>query len=250
MTDFALYQGTLYHARFTPKRHRFSYRVMMPLVRLDTLAIGLKNIPFWSTRRRSVARFAREDFLGDPTIPLDQCVRDRIFEETEQRHEGPIYLLANWRYFGYQNNPIAVYYCFSDSSRQQLNYIVAEVTNTPWHERHSYVLPINSDTGQLDHVFDKALHVSPFNPMGMKYRWHSGKPGETLSIRITAFEHSERTFDAVLNLHNVGWGRSVLTRALLRFPFMTVKVVFAIYWQALQLWIKRVPIYPHPTSTK
>lgn len=250
MTDFALYHGTLYHARFTPKRHRFSYRVMMPLVRLDTLAEGLKNIPFWSTRRWSVARFAREDFLGDPEIPLDRCVRDRVLEETGQRHEGPIYLLANWRYFGYQNNPIAVYYCFRDASREQLDYIVAEVTNTPWHERHSYVLPITRENGQLDHTFDKALHVSPFNPMAMQYRWHSGMPDNTLSIRITAFEHAERTFDAVLNLHNAGWGRFVLSCALLRFPFMTLKVVFAIYWQALRLWIKRVPIYPHPASTE
>ena len=76
------------------------------------------------------ARFLRRDFLGAPEIPLADAVRQRIKEETGKDHAGPIYLLANWRYFGYQNNPIAVYYCY-DAAGEQLQYVVAEVTNTP-----------------------------------------------------------------------------------------------------------------------
>lgn len=132
----------------------------MPFVELSSLNELTQALPLWSTKRWAPARFVRTDFLGAADVPLIEAVRDRIFEETGERHTGPVYLLANWRYFGYQNNPIAVYYCYCEQNKV-LQYLVAEVTNTPWGERHSYVLPVPDDNAPLTTEFEKELYVSP-----------------------------------------------------------------------------------------
>jgi len=240
-----LYTGTLQHARYTPKRHRFAYKVFMPFVELDSLPQFIKQLPMWSVGRWAPARFVRGDFLGDQSVPLADAVRRRIFEETGQQQTGPIYLLANWRYFGYQNNPIAVYYCY-DPTGEQLEYVVAEVTNTPWGERHSYVLRAPGDDTPLRTEFDKALHVSPFNPMDMTYRWASNAPGDDLQIQIALFEKDERIFDAVLTLTGQPLDARNARRAILSYPLMTVKVVAGIYWEALRLFLKGVSLHSHP----
>ena len=240
-----LYTGTLQHARYSPKRHLFAYQVFMPFVELDSLPQFIKQLPFWSLGRWAPARFVRGDFLGDQSVPLAEAVRQRIFEETGQQHTGPIYLLANWRYFGYQNNPIAVYYCY-DTAGEQLEYVVAEVTNTPWGERHSYVLRAPGDDAPLRAEFDKALHVSPFNPMDMTYRWTSNAPGDDLQIQIALFEGDERIFDALLTLSGQPLDARSARRAILSYPLMTVKVVAGIYWEALRLFLKGVSLHSHP----
>ena len=240
-----LYSGTLGHARYTPKPHAFTYKVFMPFVELETLSDLTEQLPLWSAKRWAPARFLRRDFLGPDTLPLADAVRQRIQEETGERHTGPIYLLANWRYFGYQNNPIAVYYCY-DKPNGRLQYVVAEVTNTPWGERHSYVLKAPEGEGPLITEFDKALHVSPFNPMDMTYRWYSDDPGESLAIKITLFQDNGRIFDAVLSLTAEPLNARSAVRAILSYPLMTLKVVAGIYWEALRLFLKGVSLHAHP----
>lgn len=240
-----LYTGTLRHRRHQPKQHAFVYNVFMPFLRLDELDRVLSLSPFWSKGRFAPARFVRDDFLGDPAVPLDKAVRQRIFQAHGIHHTGPIYLLANLRYFGYQINPISCYYCY-DETETRLEYLVAEVTNTPWGERHSYVL--RGDEGQrvLREEFAKDLHVSPFNPMEMHYSWRSNCPGRRLAIHLENHSNGERIFDATLALSGEAVTRRSLHRVLWKFPFMTAKVALAIYWQALKLFIKRVPIHRHP----
>ena len=169
------------------------------------------------------------------------CIRDsadavrlRIHEETGKHHAGPIYLLANWRYFGYQNNPIAVYYCY-DQPEGRLQYVVAEVTNTPWGEKHSYVLEAPAVEGPLVTEFNKALHVSPFNPMDMTYRWRSNNPDESLAIQIALFQGGGKIFDAVLSLTAEPLNARSAVRAILTYPLMTVKVVAGIYLSLIHI---------------
>jgi len=216
----------------------------MPYIHLDEIDDVMAQSRLWSARRRAPARFRREDFLGDPALPLKDEVRRRIREETGAEHRGPIYLLANLRYFGLQMNPIACYYCYSEDETR-LEYLVAEVTNTPWNERHSYVLEARGER-VLRCEFDKQMHVSPFNPLAMRYRWRSNRPGERLAIHLENHTDQGRHFDATLALEAEAISPAVLRRVLWRFPLMTAKVAGAIYWEALKLFIKRVPLHAHP----
>ena len=199
----------------------------------------------WSTRRWAPAQFRRSDFLGDPTKPLDQEVRRKIYEEVGVRHTGPIYLLANLRYFGHVINPIASYYCFSEDE-SQLEFIVAEVNNTPWNERHSYVIEGPEKGAWLNTEFDKKFHVSPFNPMSMRYHWRSCTPDRRLILHMENRSEGERVFDATLSLSTIPLTATNLNKLLIRHPFMTLKVGLAIYWQALRLYLKGVPVHNHP----
>jgi DUF1365 family protein len=243
-----LYTGTLRHRRHLPREHAFRYQVFMPYLHLGELDEVLSQSPLWSRRRWAPARFRRADFLGDPPVPLDTAVRERIHEVTGEIQRGPIYLLANLRYFGYQMNPLACYYCFREDGAT-LQYLVANVTNTPWKESHSYVLPAQPEQRILRHSFAKTFHVSPFNPMDMHYEWRSNLPGERLAIHLENHSQRGREFDATLALEAQPLNASAMHRVLWQFPLMTGKVAAAIYFEALKLFIKRVPLYPHPGTT-
>lgn len=240
-----IYEGVVRHCRLAPRQHAFHYRVAMPYLCLDEVSEVFAGRWFWSARGRALAEFRRSDYLGDPALPLQDEVRRRIREETGAAHRGPIYLLANLRYFGYVMNPIACYYCF-DESETRLEFLVAEVNNTPWDERHSYVLTGPSVGHWLDTSFDKRFHVSPFHPMAMRYHWRSNTPGRHLLLRMENREADETVFDATLSLAARPMTAASLNGLLLRYPFMTARVALAIYWQALRLYAKGVPFHPHP----
>lgn len=244
-----LYRGTLRHRRHLPREHSFTYDVFMPYLHLGEVDEVLALSPLWSRSRLAPAAFVREDFHGDPAQSLDSAVRDRVQQETGETPDGPIYLLANLRCFGFQMNPLCCYYCF-DKDESTLRYLVAEVTNTPWNERHSYVLRAEPEQRVLRQDFAKDLHVSPFNPMALRYDWRSNLPGDRLAIHLATHSSRGLEFDATLALGAEPLNRRSMHRVLWEFPLMTGKVALAIYWQALRLFVKRIPVHPHPGTRR
>ena len=249
MTASCLYTGLIRHRRFGPRRNAFRYRLFFVYVDLAELPQLFDRFWLWSARRPALAWFRRADFLGDPSVPLDTAVRDRVAEITGTRPTGPIRLLTHIRYFGYNFNPVSFYYVF-DAAGERLESIVAEITNTPWDERHAYVLRVADAerVGQqvMRWQFDKAFHVSPFLPMDMRYDWRFSSPAETLQVHMENWRDGASQFDATLTLRREPITHRSLTRALLGFPLVTVKVSAMIYWQALRLLLKRTPFFAHP----
>jgi DUF1365 family protein len=235
----AFYEGTVRHRRHAVRERSFRHRISMAYVDLGELPDVLDG--------RLAKRFRRADHLGDPAIPLDRAVRERVHAATGETPRGPIGVLTQLRAFGHCFNPVSFYYCHQPDGT--LHSVVAEVTNTPWGERKSYVLRAGGE-GDVEHgAFDKRLHVSPFMPMDQHYAWSTTRPAAAnpmLSVHIASAsgDGDDRAFDATLKLRR----RPLSRRALARHAASTLKVLPLIYAHALVLALKRVPVHPHPTT--
>jgi uncharacterized protein len=247
----ALYTGSVRHRRLAPRPHAFSYAYFMLYLDLAELPQLFARRWLWGAERAALASFRRADHLGDPAVPLDAAVRELVASRSGRVLLGPIRLLTNLRYYGYGFNPVSFYYCF-DATDQQLEVIVAEVSNTPWGEQHCYVLDVAgaaSAAAIRRWKFTKAFHVSPFMPMDMQYDWRFSAPAEQLATHIVLRRGGERVFDASMELSRRPISGRSLAAVLLRFPWISARVIVAIYWQALRLWLKRVPFCPHPAPS-
>jgi len=246
-----LYAGTVRHRRFAPVRNEFGYRLFLMYLDLADLPGLFDPFLLWSARGPNLAWFRRGDYLGDPAVPLDQAVRDLVEERLGFRPSGPVRLLTHLRYFGYLHNPVSFYYCH-DREGKRVEAIVAEITNTPWGERHAYVFGDRANEASHPswrrYRFRKSFHVSPFLDMGIDYDWRFREPGEALSVFMIASEKGERVFDASLSLRRKPLTSRTLASALALHPFLSGKVVAAIYWQALRLCVKRAPFFVHPSK--
>ncbi|MET0331181.1 MAG: DUF1365 domain-containing protein [Dyella sp.] len=244
----AVYEGVVRHRRMAPHPHAFKYRMAQLYLDLEELDQVFTHRWLWSNERRNVAQFRRRDYLGPAELPLAEAVRQRVEVTTGYRPTGPIRLLTHLRYGGLVFNPVSFYYCYAEDGVTLVN-IVAEITNTPWKERHAYVLPVATALARgsaLHWTFPKAFHVSPFMPMAREYHWSFTRPGDLLRVHMDVLRDGQREFDATLILERKPLTGASLARVLWRYPLMTAQVVGAIHWQALRLWLKRNPVHDHP----
>ncbi|MEX2575851.1 MAG: DUF1365 domain-containing protein [Halofilum sp. (in: g-proteobacteria)] len=246
MTVHALYTGHVRHRRFQPQAHAFRYRVCLLYLDLAQLEQAFADRWLWSLDRRNVVAFHRGDYLPGHAGELDTAARELITARTGCRPAGPIRLLTHPRYFGYVFNPVSFYYCF-DAADRHVESIIVEITNTPWGERHTYVLSADG-AGDSHHRFHfaKAFHVSPFLHMDYEYDWRFGEPGGRLNVHMRNERAGRCEFDATLTLTRQPLAGPALARALIAYPLMTTRVTAAIYWQALRLWWRGTPFHTHP----
>ena len=243
-----------------PHPHEFSYPLFMVYLDLSELDEVFRGRLLWSTERPAVAWFRRADYLGDPEKPLHEEVRDVVAASGQPRPSGPVRMLTHLRYLGYVQNPVTFYYCF-DATGDVVEAVVAEVTNTPWGERHAYVVggdavadpKDGTDPGAVKMdpaTFPKAFHVSPFMPMDQEYHWAFTPPGAELGVHMENLYEGRKVFDATLRLRRREISGRSLAGALARHPWMTVRVASGIYAQALRLWLKRTPFFAHPSHVE
>lgn len=248
-THSCIYEGKVHHNRFEPVDHGFNYRIFMMYLDLDEVPELFDPYWLWSARSPAPARFKREDHMGETTTALKTSVQRRIQQDLNLDLKGPVRLLTHLRYWGHNFNPVSFYYCY-DEDGETLRAILAEVNNTPWHERRCYALgPFNAvkeDNTALRCETDKDFHVSPFMELDYRYAFRFNVPGERLTNSIRNMRQGKTTFKATLDYKRHTISHRSLASALIRFPFMTGTIVAAIYWQALRLKLKGCPYIQHP----
>jgi len=246
--ESCFYKGLVRHRHFSSRKHEFQYRLFYVFLDLDELDDVLGKLPLWSSKHPAAAWFRRADYLGDKDISLKEAVCQRVEEVTGSRPSGPVRVLTHLRYFGFIFNPVSFYYCYNETDTK-VESIIAEITNTPWNERYSYVLSSTqslSSSNFLRFQMNKDFHVSPFMPMDIQYDWRFGAPGKQLNIHMINNRDGNNIFDATLRLNRKPMTKWSSTVILLSYPFMTLKVIIGIYWQALRLYMKNFPFFSHP----
>ena len=243
-----IYKGTIRHRRYEPFKNIFSYPLFLTYIDLERLDNITQKSWLWNVNKPAIVSFNRKDYHGDPRIDLRSAVRDTVQKRTGTKLDGPIRLLTHLRYFGFCFNPVSFYYCF-DNKDTQVEVIMAEVTNTPWNERHAYIIHDKENDVKFANLkadLEKKLHVSPFWGMDHNYEWLFTQPGKNILVNMKNYKNDIKVFDATLQLHRIPFNYISLINQLIRFPFITVIVVFRIHWQAAKLWLKRAPFFVHP----
>lgn len=241
----AIYDGQVRHRRFEPVEREFRYRIFMVYLDLDELSDVVSMHPLWSTRPRSPARFRRDDYLGPPGTSIKDSVHDLVESRTGRRPRGPVRMLTHLRYWGVCFNPVTFYYCF-DPAGDRVETVLAEVTNTPWGDQHTYLIDRPGRAGTLNAEVAKRMHVSPLMGMDQRYELVFGQPGRTLSVHMESREGEVTHLDATLRLARLELSRPLMGRLLFTRIPMPAKVLGGIHLEAARTWFAGVPYRPRP----
>lgn len=235
------YLGTVFHQRHLPRGHRFYYPFFMWFLNLDNIADTPEIGRWFSTRRFALSRFRRSDYVGPDDEPLNVSVKKKLEELTGQDIRGTVCGLLNLRTLGLYFSPVNFYFIYDQADR--CTHMLAEVSNTPWNERHYYALDLSTEQRPLTHP--KRFHVSPFNPMEQTYHWHIEPPGDRAKVTIEVHDSRGHVFDATINLKRHELSRSFIRTQLVKKPMMTAFILIGIYWQALKIYFKKIPYVPY-----
>jgi uncharacterized protein len=250
-----LYTGTLRHRRFSPQKHEFTYTLFMAWMDIDRIPELMARSPWTSYNRFNWASFDERDHFGEPNLPLRERVRQDARLHGIELPQGPIYLLTHLRYLGYCFNPIPFYFCYDQEGG--LDTVLAEVHSTFGESRNYWLAAHNRQASNtaLHYRCPKDMHVSPFMGMNLDYEFVLTRPADQLIAHMNTIQRDEAAgprpfFDATLALNREPWTARNLGRILLLHPWMTAKVIGAIHWEALRLFLKRVPVFTHPARVR
>jgi len=256
LSGHAWYRGDVGHQRYLPKSHGFGYDISffwLDLAQLDSLE---QYGPLLKHEKFGAFSYRRRDYLpGD--ADLQQAVLDKIASLGANISDvDQVFMLSPLANWGLYFSPLTMYYCFVQG---RLQCLLAEVSNTPWNERHYYLVPVTTAAATPDNLADtpvqvghiseythpKNFHVSPFNPLDMLYQWHVGQPGAELQLSITNWRQQQKIFSAWFKLRREQLSAPALKQVLIHTPWPCVQVVFRIYWHAVKLLFKGLPLYGH-----
>ncbi|MBZ9613573.1 DUF1365 domain-containing protein [Rheinheimera maricola] len=239
----AVYQGEVGHLRLTPREHGFNYplaQYWLDCTQLHQVALAEKGVNF---ERFGALSYRRRDYLPGADN-LYRAVCDKVSELGGHTVPTRVFVLtplANW---GLYFSPLTLYYCYD--AQEKFSYLLAEVSNTPWNERHYYLQTIVAEQQRYQHA--KAFHVSPFNPITMQYHWQITAPDNTLRCSIANTQEDKKIFSAWIHLTRHELSPAWRKHWLIRHPWQNVQVIARIYWHALKLLLKRVPVHAHPKT--
>ncbi|MFI3246506.1 MAG: DUF1365 domain-containing protein [Ferrimonas sp.] len=236
----SLCYGQVTHQRQLSPKHRFDYQMMMMWLDLDELA-QLQGL--W---RRPWYWFRRDDYLAN-ILPacqqwtLKQAVLARMSAMADTPLDGKVFMLGQVCTLGVYFSPVNFYLLEQDGAYR---YLLAEVSNTPWNQRHHYLVPLPCDLEKST----KRFHVSPFMPPDLGYRWQVRIEPTRIRIAIDC-EQQQRVFWAGLDLQRQPLTASTLRSARTRLVWTNLKALAGIYFEAVRLWRKGAKFYPHSGKT-
>jgi len=248
MPAAAIYLGKVMHARLQPIRHRFSYRVMSLLIDLDRLDEADRQSSLFAVNRAALFSFHEVDHGERDGASLSEYVRRLALEHGIELSGGRILLLCYPRLFGFTFNPLSIYFCYRASG--ELALLIYEVRNT-FGEIHPYVLKVEDGCGDgeaVRHRQAKQFYVSPFIKMETCYHFRLSLAGEQVKVRILQTDKVGPLFAAAFSGHRQRLTSRSLLGAFLALPLLTFKIILAIHWEALRLWLKGAPLVPRPRA--
>jgi len=244
----SLYFGEVMHARLKPVGHRFNYRVMSLLIDLDRLEDADRQSALFGVNRAALYSFNEADHGDRDGSPLRAYARRRATEQGIDLAGGRVLLLCYPRLLGYTFNPLSVYFCYRGDGGLAL--VIYEVRNT-FGDIHAYALPVKSgeisDAG-LRQEHDKLFYVSPFVEMAMRYRFRVLPPGDCVKLRILETDSEGPLLAATFSGRRRALNTLALLRSFFALPVVTVKIIAAIHWEALRLWLKGARLIPRPNA--
>lgn len=263
ITTSSLYECAVLHERFTPKCHRFVYRLFYFALDLDELGTLHRRLSLFSVNCANLFSFRESDFLPtgeplhQPTLPKNNPIitnnspslKSRVRAFCAAHHadfgaDGRVFLITLPRVLGYLFNPVSFYFCFNAAG--VLVGGIAEVTNTFREVKPYFITPATGPDGMVTLRLrtPKHFYVSPFSGLDLEFDFILHAPGEKLAVRIDDHAAGSRVLHTSLTGIHTPLTNLRLAWFLLKYPLITLKIITLIHWQAFRLWLKRAPFFP------